>query len=446
MNDSFRDMIAEGWVVIYMDDLLIYSPDMTTHTKRTKRVLQCMIELDLHLKLEKCIFATTTVEYLGMIVKPGQLAMDPVKLNGIAQWPTPSKVKDVRSFLGFTNFYRRFIPNYFTLACPLIDLTKKNLPWDWTPSQQQAFDQLKHLFLWQPVLCIPDLSSPFTIATDASKYTSGTILLQTDLNGDWHPCSYLSQSFSPAEQNYDIYDWELLAVIHALKTWRHYLHSSPFPIQVFTDHKNLTYFRKPQALNCQQARWLLNLVDFDLTMIHVPGSHLAEPDALSRRPDLLPSTTPENEGVTLLPSFLFVNLIDTSLSHRIQSSSASDPLVLQALQSMDGSIPLAFHSHLSDWQYTKGILTYQGRVYIPPDPSLRHAILICCHDHETAGHPGYLKTRQLVASEFWWPSLASFVCKYVEGCATCQQNKSNMHPTVPPHSLNLHSAIPTNLL
>ena len=223
-----------------------------------------------------------------------------------------------------------------------------------------------------------------------------------------------------------------MAVIHALKTWRHYLHGSPFPIQVFTDHKNLTYFRKPQALNRRQACWLLDLADFDLTIIHVPGSHLAGPDALSRHPDLLPSTTLENEGVTLLSPSLFVNLIDTSLSHRIQSSSTSDPLVLQALQSMDGSIPPAFHSHLSDWQYTKGILTYKGCVYIPPDPFLRLAILIRCHDHETAGHPGYLKTCQLVASEFWWPGLASFICKYVEGCATCQQNKSNTHPTVPP--------------
>ena len=127
MNDSFHDMIAEGWLIIYMDNLLIYSPDTATHTERTKQVLQCMVELDLHLKLEKCTFAAFEVEYLRMIVKPGQLAMDPIKLNGIAHWPIPSKVKDVRSFLGFTNFYHRFIPNYFTIAHPLIDLTKKLL-------------------------------------------------------------------------------------------------------------------------------------------------------------------------------------------------------------------------------------------------------------------------------------------------------------------------------
>ena len=167
-------------------------------------------------------------------------------------------------------------------------------------------------------------------------------------------------------------------------------------------------------------------------MIHILGSQLAGPDALSHWPDLLPSTMPKNKGVTLLPPSLFINLINMSLSHHVQSSSTFDPLVLQALQSMDGSIPPAFCSCLSDWQYTEGILTYKGCIYIPSNPSLRWAILACCHDHETAGHLGYLKIHKLVTSEFWWPGLASFVCKYVEGCAVCQKNKSNMHLTVPP--------------
>ena len=314
MNDSFRDMIAEGWLVIYMDDLLVFSPDTALHEEPTKRVLQRMAELDLHLKLEKCKFVTDEVEYLGMIVKPGQLAMDPVKLDGIASWPTPTKVKDVRSFLGFANFYRRFIPDYSNVSRPLLDLTKKNLPWNWSPSCQSSFDSLKHLFLAKPVLRLPNFSAPFAIATDASKHASGAILLQTDSNSDWHPCSYLSQSFSPAERNYDIYNRELLAVIRALKSWRHYLHGSPFPVQVFTDHKNLTYFRQPQSLNRRQARWLIDLADFDLKMVHVSGKLLAGPDALSRRPDLLPADDSDNANVTLLPPSLFVNIIDTALS------------------------------------------------------------------------------------------------------------------------------------
>ena len=166
-------------------------------------------------------------------------------------------------------------------------------------------------------------------------------------------------------------------------------------------------------------------------MIHIPGFQLAGPNALFYHLDPLLSTTLENEGVTLLPPSLFINLIDTSLSHHVQSSSVSDSLVLQALQSIDSSIPPTFRSHLFDWQYAEGILTYKGRIYVPSDP-LWKAILACCHDHKMADHPGYLKTCQLVAFEFWWPGLASFICKYIEGCATCQQNKSNIHLTVLP--------------
>ena len=281
MNDSFRDMIAEGWLIIYMDDLLVFSPNEQTHTECTKQVLQCMMDLDLDLKLEKCTFAATKVEYLGMIVCLGQLAMDPVKLNGIAKWPTLTKVKDVWSFLGFANFYHCFIPNYSNVACPLIDLTKKNTPWLWTTTHNTAFSQLKSLFLSKSILQLPNPSQPFALTTDATKYALGALLLQTNPNGEWHPCSYLSQSFSPAECNYNIYDQELLTIIHALKTWCHYLHGSPLPVQVFTNHKNLTFFCSPQRPNHRQACWLLDLADFDLCLIHIPGSHLASPDALS---------------------------------------------------------------------------------------------------------------------------------------------------------------------
>ena len=200
------------------------------------------------------------------------------------------------------------------------------------------------------------------------------------------------------------------------------------------DHKNLTYFRQPQVLNHCQVRWLIDLADFDLKMIHIPGKLLAGPDALSCRPDLLPINNNDNDDVTLLPLSLFVNLIDTTLSQRIESDSAGDPLVLQALQSMHEDIPLPFCSRLTDWQVEAGILTYKGHVYIPANDTLRRTILEHCHDHESARHPGFLKTCQLVVAEFWWPGLASFVCRYVEDCTTCQQNKANTHPTVPPLS------------
>ena len=195
------------------------SPDEETHYECTKCILQQRMELDLHLKLGKCCFATTKVKYLRMIIKPGQLALDPIKLDGITSWPTPAKVKDVRSFLGFANFYCCFVLDYSNVTRPLIDLTKKNHPWSWPSICQTSFDTLKSLFLSKLTLHLPDLTAPFTIATNASKYASGAILLQTDLNSDWHPCSYLFQSFSLAKCNYDIYDGELLTIIHTLKSW-----------------------------------------------------------------------------------------------------------------------------------------------------------------------------------------------------------------------------------
>ena len=432
MNDSFRDMITEGWLIIYMDDLLIFIPDKATYIQRTRQVLQWMTELDLHLKLEKCQFTSTEMEYLGMIVRPRQLAMDPVKLDGIASWPTLTKVKEVCSFLGFANFYHYFILDYSTIAHPLLDLTKKDHCWDWTPEVQTSFDNLKQLFLLKPIFQLPDFSKPFTIATDASRDASSAILLQIDSNSNWHPCSYLSQTFFPAKQNYDIYDRELLAIIHTLKSWQHYLHGSPFPVQVFTDHKNLTYFCKAQKLNRQQARWLLDLTDFDLKIVHVPGKLLASPDTLSCRSDLH-SRKSDNTETILLPDSLFVNLIDSVLHSCISSASTTNPLILQHLQSsLEPSIPTAFHSCLSDWQISEGILTYKGPVYIPPDEPLQRSVMQWCHDHETTGHPGYLKTHQLVAAEFWWPGLAQYIHKYVEGCTVCQQNKFNTHPTTPP--------------
>ena len=150
--------------------------------------------------------------------------MDPVKLKGIEDWPEPSSVKGVRSFLGFANFYRRFIPNYSELTRPLHELTKKDKQWEWTSVERDAFNKLKAKFISSPVLLMPDKNKPFSIESDASKFATGAILRQADSNGDMHPCAYLSKSFNSAERNYGIYDRELLRIVRALTEWRHYGH------------------------------------------------------------------------------------------------------------------------------------------------------------------------------------------------------------------------------
>jgi len=217
-----------------------------------------------------------------MIISEDQIKMDPAKLKGIKDWPSPMTVKQVRSFLGFGNFYRKFIGHYADIARPLNDLTKKDLMWNWTDACEKAFEKLKEEFQKAPVLLMPDSTKPFIIETDASKFATGAVIRQKDMNGDWHPCGYISHSFDATQRNYEIYDRELMGIVRALETWQHYLQGSPFPTIILSDHKNLMYFRTAQKLNRRQARWSLFLSEFDLKLIHTPGSKMIQSDALFR--------------------------------------------------------------------------------------------------------------------------------------------------------------------
>ena len=191
-------------------------------------------------------------------------------------------------------------------------------------------------------------------------------------------------------------------------------------------------------------------MDFDLKLIHVPRKQLIAPDALSRCPDLLPENADlDNNNVTLLPDSMFVCIIDCTLVSTISNASATDPLVLQHLQTLNDDIPAHLRSRLADFQMRDNLLTYQGCMYVPPTNDLRRTIVAQNHNHPTTGHPGFLKTRQLVAAHYWWPGLVQFVRKYVEGCGACQQAKTNTHPTFPPpcsHPILLHPPFPADLL
>ena len=223
MDNIFIVQTMKGWLIIYMDDMLILAETMEELTVHTIEVLQLLRENDLYLKPQKCKFVVTKVNFLGFIIEHGKMTMDPMKLAGIADWPVPSTLRQLRSFLGFGNFYHKFIHHYSDLTHPFNELLQKDQGYDWTPTWQLAFDKLKQRFMEEPVLLLPDQTWPFQIESDASKYASGAVLMQTDINGDWHPCTYMSKSFSPAERNYKVYDRELLAIIRALRDWRHYV-------------------------------------------------------------------------------------------------------------------------------------------------------------------------------------------------------------------------------
>ena len=201
--------------------------------------------------------------------------------------------------------YRKFIWGFSHLAQLLNQLLKKDQPFIWTDEAQQSFDNIKKCFTEEPVLMMPDQTKPFQIECDASKWASGAVLTQLDINGDQHPCAFISWTFSLTEQNYEIYDWELLSVIRALQEWHHYIQGSNHKTIIYSDHKNLTYFRMAQKLNCRQARWSLLLSEFDIKLIHLPGDKMILSDTLSQQPDFVPDKDTDNEDMILLPDKLF---------------------------------------------------------------------------------------------------------------------------------------------
>ena len=276
-------MINQRKVTVYINDILVHAQTKEALHETTIQVLDKLRENKLFLKLEKCEFEKTEIEFLGMVISHGHVSMDPVKVNGVRDWPTPKNKKDIQSFLGFANFYRRFIKDYGRIAKPLTRLTGKET-WQWEPEQQEAFEALKVAMTTAPALVIPNNQDPFRLECDASDYALGGVLSQ-HRDSKWHPVAFLSKAMTEAQRNYEIYDKELLSVMMALDEWRHLLIGTKEPFEIWNDHKNLEYFRKPQKLNRRQARWVMELADYNYTLHHKPGTMMQKPDTLSRHPD-----------------------------------------------------------------------------------------------------------------------------------------------------------------
>src|SRR6266404_754636 len=287
-----------------MDNILIFTATLEEHRRIVQEVLHILQDNKLFLKPDKCDFEKTTIDYLGLVISHDKIMMDPVKVQGVADWPTPSSITDVRSFLGFINFYRRFIRDFSNLARPLNALLQKDVQWRWTSVEHDCFLLLQRCLCSSPVLVFPDPTRPYLVEADSSSYATGAVLSQMRDDDKWHPVAYISKSLSPAERNYDIYDKEMLAVIRALQQWRHYLEGATHPVQILTDHKNLEYFMTAQKLNRRQARWSVFLSRFDLRLQHRPGKSSAKPDLLSRLQDHKVGVEHDNENQILLkPSF-----------------------------------------------------------------------------------------------------------------------------------------------
>ncbi|KAM4063479.1 integrase core domain-containing protein [Hirsutella rhossiliensis] len=268
----------------YLDDVLIYSSgSKADHEAKVRRVLQALADAGLHLDPAKCEFSVQEVKYLGFIVNAGKgIACDPEKQRAIREWEAPTTVKGVRSFLGFANYYRIFIPDYAKITQSLDALLKKGTAFHWGRAENEAFQELKRRFCESPVLKQWDPSLPTFLETDCSGYALGGVLSQEGPDGRRHACAFFSKRLSPAEYNYPIHDKEMLAIMRCLDNWNAELRSCG-PFTILTDHRNLEYFMTRQKLTERQSRWAAELSQFDFKLEYRPGSEAVVPDALSRR-------------------------------------------------------------------------------------------------------------------------------------------------------------------
>ena len=347
MNSIFRELLHEGVLANYMDDFVIPARTMEELEERTIRFLKIAKKHNLYFKQSKYDFDMEEILILGVIVGRGQVKMEQEKIKAVKEWKTPMKIKDVESFLGFTNFYRRFIQNFSHTAKPLNELKGKK-EWKWEEEHQKAFEELKEKITSQPVLALPKREEKFRVETDVSEHAIGGVLSQ-EQEGKWKPIAFLSRMIQLAERNYEIYNKKLLAIVEALAKWRQYLLDAAETFEIWTDHENLKYFREPHKLNRRQARWYLKLQDYNFILRHIPGKTNTKADILSRKDQI--NTKEDNKDVQLLKDemwsrktvgkiWVFDNrkvVEEMDIIKRIKKNGTREKEVLQALQKEDGS-------------------------------------------------------------------------------------------------------------
>jgi RNase H-like domain found in reverse transcriptase/Reverse transcriptase (RNA-dependent DNA polymerase)/Integrase zinc binding domain/Chromo (CHRromatin Organisation MOdifier) domain/Retroviral aspartyl protease len=411
-----QDILApylDKFCISFLDDILIYSKTLEEHQRHVRMIMDKLRENKLYAKLSKCELFKKEIEFLGFRINSDGIHMESSKIADITSWPIPKNLRELRSFLGLAGFYRQFVPGFSHITSCLSSLTKKEKPYEWTKEHQQAFTTLKEKISSEPTLTIPRSDLPFVISTDASGYAVGAVLMQ-DQGAGLKPIAYISKKMLPAEMNYPTHEQELLAIIVAVKTWRHYLMGNHFIIK--TDHQSLQLFHKKklEELTGRQARWSETLQSYDYKIEYVPGPSNVVADALSRRSDHMPAAL--NLTNTTTPTRNETPLIDQITEAYRHDTTCQDILL---------------NKSNSTWDITDaGLIQRHGVTLIPEGAtSLKTTILSGHHDDPTASHRGVAKTLDLISRNFQWKGMREDVKNYVSTCLSCQQNKiSNQAP------------------
>ena len=409
MNNVLKKFL-DDFVSAYLDDILVYSETKEEHLEHLRLVLTALRENKLLVKESKCLFMARETDFLGHRVTPDGIAVQPSKIQTITEWPAPTSVPQLRSFLGLAGFYQRFVKDFAKITVPLTDLLRKDQTFTWGEKENAAFEKLKTALTTTPVMRQPDPNLSFILHTDASDFAIGAVLSQDDGNGS-RPIAFTSRKLHKSERNYAVHEKELLAIVDAFRVWRYYLLGAH--TDVFTDHNSIKYLQTQPSLTTKQIHWAGKLQEYDHTIYYQPGETNVAADALSRRPDLMEI------------SAMSTMTLDGKFAEDIKQAYAGDPIFADIVKKLQGkpSTPTGQNTFKLDRDLLYMIRDERPRLCVPNDLKIKTLLLQEAHDTAIAGHLGVSKTYASLQAHYFWPNLFRDVQKFVLSCHTCQTTK-----------------------
>ncbi|GJZ33094.1 putative reverse transcriptase domain-containing protein [Tanacetum coccineum] len=396
----------DKFVIVFIDDILIYSKDKKEHEEHLKAILELLKKEKLYAKFSKCEFWIPKVQFLGHVIDSRGIHVDPAKIESIKDWASPKTPTEIRQFLGLAGYYRRFIEGFSKIAKSMMKLTQKGIKFDWGEKEENAFQLIKQKLCSAPILALPEGSEDFVVYCDASHKGLGVVLMQRE-----KVIAYASRQLKVHEKNYTTHDLELGSVVFALKIWRHYLYGTK--CTVFTDHKSLQHILDQKELNMRQRRWLELLSDYDCDIRYHPGKANVVADALSRKERIEPLR------VRALVMTIGLDLPKRILEAQIEAQKPENLVNEDVGGMIRKDIPRERLEPRAD-----GTLCLHGRSWLPCYGDLRSVIMYKSHKSKYSIYHGSEKMYQDVKKLYWWPNMKANIAAYVSKCLTCVRVKA----------------------
>lgn len=410
MNTVLGPLKDHGCVV-YLDDILVVGTTEEEHLRNLDEVLERLYNAGFRLNREKCQFGLTAISYLGYSISEKGVQPLPERISAVTNFPTPTCIKQLQSFLGIASYLRKFVANFASTAAPLTDLLKKNMQFTWGQSQEWAFQSLKHQLTDCPILSHFNEDWTTEVHTDASQVGLGAVLVQRDPDGAEHVVAYASRKLSDAESHYHSNELECLAVVWSVDDkFRHYLLGRHFT--VVTDNTAISWMFSKQHLKHKFARWIIRLQEYDYSVRHRAGTLNQVADALSRNPS-------GDDSSTMKEAWILFSQQDVTEAQRQDTDVAA---IIASLANAQNSSKFVMRDATLYRRLWKNKWQVEEHLLVIP-ASLRPGILHVIHDTPEGGHIGQRATLKKVQERFWWPKMSKSVRDYVASCEICQRHK-----------------------